>query len=92
MDFTTSSKSNLNYYLTMAKLESSNLQKITKNSGLRYLKNSFIRNKFESEIKNFIDWNLEAIKKTASDDERKEFLWNIKQEAINIERQDSQLR
>jgi hypothetical protein len=58
----------------MAKLESSNLQKITKNSRLRYLKNSFIRNKFESEIKNFIDWNLEAIKKTASDDERKEFL------------------
>lgn len=92
MDLILNSGSNSSYFLIMAKLEADRLLDTVKSVAVRHLKDFFIRDRFESEIRFFINGNLRAIENAKTDNERKEFLRNIKQETENLKEQDSQLR
>ena len=80
------------YYLTMAQLLSGELMKTASNAAAFNIKDSFIKRRFEEEIRFFIHAQLDALKRSTSDNERRGYIENIRQEISHLEKQHSQPR
>ncbi|CNH18607.1 putative inner membrane protein [Yersinia aldovae] len=80
-----------NYFLALAQSAANDLIKTAKIVSSRHIKDFFLKARFENEIKQLSDGNLNIIRNAKSDAECRAAISNIKEECANIERQGTML-
>ncbi|EKN3565123.1 DUF4225 domain-containing protein [Yersinia enterocolitica] len=80
-----------NYFLALAHSAANDLMKTAKIVSSRHIKDFFLKARFESEVKQLSDGNLNIIRNAKTDSECRAAISNIKEECANIERQGTML-
>ncbi|AUX71777.1 DUF4225 domain-containing protein [Erwinia pyrifoliae] len=81
-----------NYFLVMANAEANQLVSIANILSLLHLKDGMVRMKFQDEVRDFANLQLNTISSTTSDDQFQECIQNLKKESHNLSIQDRMLR
>ncbi|EKN4745831.1 DUF4225 domain-containing protein [Yersinia enterocolitica] len=80
-----------NYFLALAHSAANDLMKTAKIVSSRHIKDFFLKARFESEVKQLSDGNLNIIRNAKTDSECRAAISNIQEECANIERQGTML-
>lgn len=81
-----------NYFLSIANAEAKELLSIAYTLSLLHLKDGMVRMKFQNEVRDFANLQLNTISSTTSDDQCQECIQNLKKESYNLSMQDRMLR
>jgi len=79
-------------YRMLAKKAAENLNDKAKVISIWHIKDYLIRIRFQEDIQRFIDANMQALNNAKSDNECNLYVDNMRQEQINLEKQDRMLR
>lgn len=79
-------------YRMLAKKAAENLHDKAKVISIWHIKDYLIRIRFQEDIQRFIDANMQALNNAKSDNECNLYVDNMRQEQINLEKQDRMLR
>ena len=80
------------YFMSMANTEANQLLSIANTLSLVHLKDGMVRMKFQNEVRDFANLQLNTISSTTSDDQCQECIQNLKKESYNLSMQDRMLR
>lgn len=80
------------YFLTMENLQANQLLRLASNLSLIHLRDGMLRMRFHDEVRSFANLQLKTIRSATSDEQCKECIQNLKQEAVNLTLQDRMLR